>query len=42
MPERRIEDRLREEYFTLLPDIRQVVEHLEAEVNSVRLGQSKR
>jgi hypothetical protein len=29
---RTIEDRLREEYFRLLPDIRRVVEHLEAEV----------
>ncbi len=30
--ERTIEDRLREEYFELLPDIRRVAEHLEAEV----------
>lgn len=29
---RAIEDRLRAEYFTLLPDIRRVAEHLEAEV----------
>jgi ppGpp synthetase/RelA/SpoT-type nucleotidyltranferase len=29
---RTIEDRLREEYFDLLPEIRRVVEHLEAEV----------
>jgi hypothetical protein len=29
---RTIEDRLREEYFRLLPDIRRVAEHLEAEV----------
>jgi hypothetical protein len=29
---RTIEDRLREEYFDLLPDIRRVAEHLEAEV----------
>jgi len=32
MLERTIEDRLREEYFELLPDIRRVAEHLEAEV----------
>lgn len=32
MAERTIEDRLREEYFELLPDIRRVVEHLEAKV----------
>jgi ppGpp synthetase/RelA/SpoT-type nucleotidyltranferase len=32
MPERMIEDRLREEYFRLLPDIRRVVWQLEAEV----------
>ena len=31
-PERTIEDRLREEYFDLLPDIRRVVDELEAEV----------
>ena len=30
MPERTVEDRLREEYFTLLPDARRVVEELEA------------
>jgi len=32
MVERSVEDRLREEYFELLPDIRLVVEHLEAKV----------
>jgi ppGpp synthetase/RelA/SpoT-type nucleotidyltranferase len=32
MGERTIEDRLREEYFELLPDIRRVTEHVEAEV----------
>lgn len=32
MPERTIEDRLREEYFDLLPDIRRVVWQLEAEI----------
>ena len=32
MPERTIEDRLREEYFDLLPDIRRVVWYLEAEI----------
>jgi ppGpp synthetase/RelA/SpoT-type nucleotidyltranferase len=32
MPERSVEDRLREEYFDLLPDIRHVAEHLETEV----------
>lgn len=32
MAERTIEDRLREEYFDLLPDIRRVAEHLETEV----------
>lgn len=31
-PERTIEDRLREEYFSLLPDIRRVLDELEAEV----------
>ena len=29
---RTVEDRLREEYFELLPDVRRVAEHLEAEV----------
>lgn len=32
MVERMIEDRLREEYFDLLPDIRRVAEQLEAEI----------
>lgn len=32
MPERTIEDRLREEYFDLLPEIRLVLEHLDAEI----------
>jgi ppGpp synthetase/RelA/SpoT-type nucleotidyltranferase len=34
---RTIEDRLREEYFDLLPDIRHVAEHLEAEVKYLLL-----
>lgn len=32
MVERTVEDRLREEYFELLPDIRRVAEHLETQV----------
>lgn len=32
MVERSVEDRLREEYFELLPDIRRVAEHIEAKV----------
>ena len=32
MAERTVEDRLREEYFSLLPDIRRVAEELEAEI----------
>ena len=32
MIERSVEDRLREEYFELLPDIRRVAEHLEASI----------
>ena len=32
MPSRTIEDRLREEYFDLLPEVRRVLEHLEAEI----------
>src|SRR5690348_8063573 len=32
MAERTVEDRLREEYFALLPDIRRVAEELESEV----------
>jgi ppGpp synthetase/RelA/SpoT-type nucleotidyltranferase len=31
-PERTVEDRLREEYFTLLPEIRRVADRLEAEI----------
>lgn len=37
MPERSVEDRLREEYFELLPDIRRVAEQLEAEVRYIVL-----
>lgn len=32
MPERTVRDRLREEYFDLLPDIRRLAEHLETEI----------
>jgi hypothetical protein len=32
MADRTVEDRLREEYFTLLPDVRRVLEELEAQV----------
>jgi len=32
MDERTVEDRLREEHFDLLPDVRRVVEELESEV----------
>jgi hypothetical protein len=39
--ERTIEDRLREEYFDLLPDIRRVVEQLEAEISYRLLPISK-
>jgi ppGpp synthetase/RelA/SpoT-type nucleotidyltranferase len=42
MVERTIEDRLREEYFDLLPDIRRVAEHLEAEVKYCLLPISRR
>ncbi len=38
MPERTIEDRLREQYFDLLPDIRRVVWQLEAEVRFCTLS----
>jgi hypothetical protein len=38
MQERRIEDRLREEYFKLLPEIRRVQWQLETEINSCILG----
>jgi len=47
-PERTVEDRLREEYFDLLPDIRRVADELEAEVKhclvpvSLRLDQYER
>lgn len=47
-PERTVEDRLREEYFRLLPDIRRVVDELEAEVKhclipiSLRLDEYER
>lgn len=37
MEERTPEDRLRQEYFSLLPDIRRVVEHLEAQVRYLLL-----
>jgi len=37
MPERTIEDRLREEYFDLLPEIRRVVWQLEAEIRYLTL-----
>lgn len=40
--ERTVEDRLREEYFTLLPDIRRVVGELEAEVKHCLLPISLR
>ena len=41
-PERTIEDRLREEYFDLLPDIRRVADELEAEVKHCLLPISLR
>lgn len=47
-PERTVEDRLREEYFDLLPDIRRVVSELEAEIKhclvpiSLRLDEYER
>jgi ppGpp synthetase/RelA/SpoT-type nucleotidyltranferase len=41
-PERTVEDRLREEYFDLLPDIRRVVDELEAEVKHCMLPISLR
>jgi ppGpp synthetase/RelA/SpoT-type nucleotidyltranferase len=47
-PERTVEDRLREEYFRLLPDVRRVVDELEAEVKhclipiSLRLDEYER
>lgn len=42
MAERTIEDRLREEYFELLPDIRRVAEHLEAKVKYCMLPISRK
>lgn len=42
MTERTIEDLLREEYFDLLPEIRRVAEHLEAEVKYFVLPISRR
>jgi len=42
MPERTVEDRLREEYFDLLPDIRHVVEHMKAETRHRLLAISGR
>ena len=42
MPERTIEDRLREQYFELLPDIRRVAEELDAEVRHCLLPISLR
>jgi hypothetical protein len=47
-PERTVEDRLREEYFHLLPDIRRVADELETEVRhclvpiSLRLSRYER
>jgi hypothetical protein len=42
MTVRTIEDRLREEYFDLLPEIRRVSEHVEAEVSYHALPVSDR
>jgi ppGpp synthetase/RelA/SpoT-type nucleotidyltranferase len=42
MPERTVEDRLRKEYFDLLPDIRRVTEHLEAETKHRLLSISRK
>lgn len=42
MPERTAEDVLREEYFDLLPDIRRLAEHLEAETKHRLLAVSRR
>lgn len=41
MIERTVEDRLREEYFELLPDIRRVAEHLEANIRHCVLPVSR-
>ena len=37
MPERKIEDRLREEYFDLLPIIRRIAWQIEAEIRYITL-----
>ena len=37
MPERTVQDRLREEYFDLLPEVRRVAWHLETEVRHILL-----
>lgn len=42
MAERRVEDRLREEYFDLLPDIRRVAQQLEAEIKYHTLPVSRK
>ena len=42
MSDRTVEDRLREEYFILLPDARRVLEELEAEVRHCLLPLSSR
>ncbi len=42
MAERTVEDRLREEYFTLLPDARRIVEEVEAEVRHCLLPLSSK
>ena len=42
MAERTVEDRLREEYFALLPDIRRVAEELETKVRHCLLPISSR
>jgi ppGpp synthetase/RelA/SpoT-type nucleotidyltranferase len=41
MPERTVQDRLREEYFDLLPDIRRLTEHTEAEIRYALLAISR-
>ena len=42
MPERTVEDRLREQYFALLPDIRRVTEELETKIRHCLLAISSR
>ena len=42
MPDRTVEDRLPEEYFDLLPEIRRVLEHIEAEVKYRLLSISRK